>query len=692
MNSRRGYPYGSAGPLYGARKEKEKRPLPSGHGRALVICALVLALAGGAFYFFVARGNLFPTKLIALSFLHNGQEMLLLPDSKVVVNPRDTLQLAAVKTDGWLKWGTRVVSDEVDIRPVTSPPGSVIRDLFSGESFENPKTLNFTVLLWGKQAGKVSFLIQLDYKDWIQKANATPDLDRRIEYLQKALSDNSSNILIKTQLAGLYFDIKHYKEAERLYREINQAGKSRDISEKLLLIYQAMNKPDQALDTYLDLMSMTGDQETFADFLSYLKKKKSVAQAQSFLARHERDIPASFRSQALVEIAELASSRKDWQGAAQAWRNAQRAGVKSSDVQYNLAVTLMRTGKTDAAIDAFEGYLQKNPGDAKTLALVADLCVKGGKFARAKAIYQSMVKKNPRDKQALASLVALSQKTNDKAAEIEAYENLLRLDPSNRKYQFNVSMLYMEQKKYNLALPHLKALVSLDPQNVPYRKQLLVVYQKLNNTQGAARVSLQLAELNPGDPASLDTIYRSFAVKNDYKGMQAFFRTIAAKNPNLANVHKYLLQAATKLGDKKAALLELEQLIRLQPQQKEYHRLAAYLYEQQGNYDAAGRQLQTILKIDFKDKKAQQDYERVKLEQLQHGSLKGEQKEPQAADPKAKGKPRAKAKAEAKAKPQAKAKPPAKAVGRGAAAKPHKPPKPPKKGSKSGDRNPEQTQ
>ena len=667
MNSRRGYPYGSAGSFYSGRREQEKKPEPSGRGRAIVIAVVVLAVLGSALFFAVARGKIFPTKLIALRFLHNGREMLLTPDSQVVVNPRDTLQLAAVQTDGWLSWGTRLVSEEVDIRPVTTNLGAVIRDLFPAESFENPKTIAFNVLLWNRPAGKVSFLVQLDYKDWLQKANSTPDLDRRIDYLQKALQDNGSNLLIKTQLAGLYLDIKHYREAEKLYREIYRSGKSRDISEKLLLIYQAMNKPDQALEVYLDLMNMAGEQETFADFLAYLKKKKSVGQAQSFLTRHERDIPAAYRSRALVEIAELASARKDWQGAAQAWRNAEKAGVKNSDVQYNLAVTLMRTGKADAAIDAFEKYLRNNPNDAKTLALVADLAINAGKFAKAVTIYQSMAQKNPRDKQPLVNLVALAGKTNDKDGEIDAYEKLLRIDPGDRKYQFNISMLYMDRKKYDKALVHLKAVASMAPGDTQCLKQLLVVYQKLNDAGGEARVRLQLAKLNPNDAGNLDTLYRSYAQKNDYKGMQAFFRGVAAQNPNSVNVHKYLLQAATKLGDKKSALHELEQLIRLQPQQKEYHRLAAYLYEKEGNYDAAGTELKMLLKMDFKDTKAQQDYERVKLEQLQHGSFKAGGKPPVITKAGAKTRVKSKAKVAGKTKTG-----PARSV---TAAKPKKPPK-----------------
>ena len=63
-----------------------------------------------------------------------------------------------------------------------------------------------------------------------------------------------------------------------------------------------------------------------------------------------RIFPHSFRSQVLVEIAQLASEGKDWQKAAAAWEKAEKAGVMDSNVQYNLAVTLLRNGKIDEAI------------------------------------------------------------------------------------------------------------------------------------------------------------------------------------------------------------------------------------------------------------------------------------------------------------------------------------------------------
>ena len=101
---------------------------------------------------------------------------------------------------------------------------------------------------------------------------------------------------------------------------------------------------------------------------------------------------------------------------------------------------------------------------------------------------------------------------------------------------------------------------------------------------------------------------------------------MAEKDPDSGSLHKYLLQAATKLGDKKAALHELEHLIRLQPKEKKYYRLAADLYEETGNYAEASKKLEGILKIDFKDQRAKEDYERLKIEQLKKAPKPGKQK------------------------------------------------------------------
>ena len=632
MDSKRGYPYGSPGSFYRGGGENKEKPPPS-HNLLIIIAVVVIVLALGAAFAFVMTKEtgissltFFPSKLVALHFQHNGQELLLPPDAQVIVNPRDSLRLVEIRTDGWLSWGTRVVSADVDVKSMSRKPGVTIQELFPQETFETPKLVELRVLLWNRPIGRVSLLVQLDYKDWLRRANTCADIDKRIACLEKALQDNNSNILLKTQLAGLYFDCKRYPDAARLYKEISESGKSRNISEKLVVVYQIMNKPDEALAVYLDLLKLTEEQQTFREFLAYLKKKKTSEQVARFLEQHERDIPQSFRSQVLVEIAQLASDVKDWQKASLAWQRAEKAGVMDSNVQYNLAVTLLRNGKTDEAITEFEKYLHKNSNDLKTWTLLADLYEKKGNHAQAKATYESILQRNPQSREALVSLIPILEKLNDKNGQIENYEKLIQIDPNNRKYLFNAAMLYIDQKKYDRAQTCLQSIASMDSKDVESRKQLLIIYQKLRNDKGEIQMRQELAKIDPKNPASMDSVYKYYDDRKDYKGMQAYFRGLSEQNPDTISLHKYLLQAATKLGDKKAALRELEQLIRLQPKEKKYYRIAADLYEETGNYAEASRKLEGILKIDFKDQKAKEDYERIKIEQLQKGSAAARKK------------------------------------------------------------------
>ena len=60
--------------------------------------------------------------------------------------------------------------------------------------------------------------------------------------------------------------------------------------------------------------------------------------------------------------------------------------------------------------------------------------------------------------------------------------------------------------------------------------------------------------------------------------------------PDSVQVHQYLLYGLLKMGNKKAAVAELEQLIRLQPKEKKHLRQAANLYEELGKYPGGGQE------------------------------------------------------------------------------------------------------
>lgn len=554
----------------------------------------------------------FPKNLVAMRLQHNGKEVILMPGSQCVLNPRDTVQLLEVQTDGWLSWGTQVAAADLDASRLRDKPVA-FKDLMPQESFETPKTIAIQTTSWHRPIGEVSFLVQLDAKDWLQKANTATDVNRKIAFLEKALKENPGNVLVKTQLAGVYFENKKYDPAARLYEEIDESGKSRTIMERLLLAYQARNRVDEALKTYLDLFKLAEDADTFKEFLQYLQKHKSKDEAAKFLEKHQQQFPKAFQSSVLLLMAELSAQTKNWSKASAAYEKAIKAGVKDPDVLYNLAVTYQHGEDADKATQALEQYLQKNPNDLKSWMQLAELQEKKGAVSQAKTTYEAILQKNPQHKDALLKLISLLEKAKDKPGLQAAYEKLARLQPKNRTVQYNLGILYYEGKKWDKAAECFEAIAAAEPRNVEVRKYLLDIYRKLKDEKNETEMLNTLARLDPKNTSYHEAIFASFDGKKDYKGMVAFFRNALQANPDNVTIHNYLLYGQLKLGDNKGALKELEDLIRLQPKEKKHMRQAANLYETAGDYGEALKKLDQILKLDPKDKEAKDDYLRLKM-------------------------------------------------------------------------------
>jgi len=249
---------------------------------------LVLAVSGVA----LVISQPLPRKLIALRLLKNGQELPAPAGTTVTVNPRDTIHLLQVQTDGWLPLGLKVQSSDMDAELIDKKTAA-IRDLFPRDRFDTPKSVDLRVLAWDKFIGKVTLVVQLDATDWQMKANISSDTEK-IFYLEKALFLDNSNVSVKAQLADLYFDKGRYSDAIRLYQELNETRKSQSVTERLIKIYQVTNRVDDALALYIDLMKLTKERQTFNDFISYLRRSKSKDEVERYLTRYQNEIPAAF--------------------------------------------------------------------------------------------------------------------------------------------------------------------------------------------------------------------------------------------------------------------------------------------------------------------------------------------------------------------------------------------------------------
>lgn len=552
----------------------------------------------------------FPKKLVSVRFLHNGEEITLEPGARLSVKAGDSLQLLDFRTDGWISMGVRLTSSDLDVGALKKPV--VLKTLWPIESLEVPKPVRIQAHCWNKPIGEVSFSVRLGAKDWIALASGASDADRKIRYFQNALEEDPQNTLIKTQLANLYLDTQQYDKSVRLYQEILQLGKSKPILHHLLSAYKLQDQVDQALMVYMDILQISASREDFEEFLKYFQEHKTKEELMPFIKGQEKSIPEAFYKSLLLVLADWNVREKDWSGAAAAYEEVIRAGVKDSNILYNLAVAYEQGGDSDQAVQTMSRYLEKNPDDVQSLIKLGALQEKKGDLKQARKIYESILEKNPENQEALVRLLALLQKTGEKQALSEGYERLAKLRPQDKVVHSNLAVLYYEQKNWEKALSAFKTLAALDPKDIESRKYLLDIYEKKKDVKGQEETLQSLIRLEPNTLGYYKALFSLYDKSKDYKTIVSLFQKATERFPNSVVLRQYVLYGLLKLGNKEKALAELEHLIRIKPKEKKYLQQAVQLYEEQKNYEQALKKLQELLKINPRDQEAQDNYLRLK--------------------------------------------------------------------------------
>lgn len=553
-----------------------------------------------------------PHRLHALVIELNGKREEIPADGEKILNPRDTVRLDTLKTDGWVSWGVTVRSSGVDLNPLRKKP-AVLRDLLPGETFETPKTIHVEATWLGKPLGGVRLVVQLDAKDWLSKAQETTSVEERIRYLEKVLEAEPRNVLVKTQLAGLYAEADRPADAEKLYEEVLELGRSRPVLERLIAVYKKQKKHARVVEASLEVLQLSDDPQVFQDLVSYLQTQVPAKDALALLRQYSGKVPVKYRGSWHVVRADLATKGENWAEAAQAYESAVAAGIRDPNIHYNLSVVRAKSGDLDQAAQDLEKYLKANPQDVNNWLKLAAMYEKSGDDSKALKIYRDLVSRHPAEKRALVRLAALLEKSGDKAELLKVYENLAKLDPNDRVVRWNVAMLYYDTKQWDQALDAFEKYAALSPDDPKPLKYLLDLYQKRKDREKQMAVLQKLIALDPNNLAYYDALFTLYDQSKNYDAIVKLFEEAAKKNPKVTSFHQYLLYGALKKGQKQKALDALEELCRLEPKEVKYFKQAAQLHESLGQYSKALEKIKRVLEINPNDTAAKDDYMRLRL-------------------------------------------------------------------------------
>lgn len=176
----------------------------------------------------------------------------------------------------------------------------------------------------------------------------------------------------------------------------------------------------------------------------------------------------------------------------------------------------------------------------RSLAKLAEIAFKQGKFADSETLYGRIIKKNPKHAWILANLGAVQSQLGKYSAAEDMLHKALALNPSDTFATTTLGVLQLKRAQVNNAIETLRNSVKLDSQNFAAHNYLGIAYGETGRLEEAEKELKTAIQLNP-----------NYAVA--HFNLAVLYSTQELSNKELARKH-YLL--ATHLGAVPDATLE----------------------------------------------------------------------------------------------------------------------------------------
>lgn len=375
-------------------------------------------------------------------------------------------------------------------------------------------------------------------------------------YRQAAELDPSSRFLQDT-LADLYLRLGRMDDAlAAARRAASLAGN--DPSARILLgrVFMARGERTAAASVFDEALALDPTHGEALLYSAYLRASVDPAAAIHFLERYLKENPGS--TQALVRIAELQESLRQFGAAEAAWKRAR--DEDSSDPAIHAALGRLAEDRGDhaAAAASYEAARFLSPDDIAILVPLGDIYHRLGRAAASKEVLEKVVRLDPRNAGARFGLALLAEEEQDWATAVE--HMAVSADGSDMPAIF--MRLAYEQSMADRPRDALKTLTRLrkkDPENLDVLFYMALAYEDLGHPRKALRV---LEELERRDSARAEASFHMAANWDTLKRFdkaEPHLRHAITLKPDYAAALNYL---GYSLADRGEHLEEAESLIR----------------------------------------------------------------------------------------------------------------------------------
>ncbi|OPZ20752.1 MAG: photosystem I assembly protein Ycf3 [candidate division BRC1 bacterium ADurb.BinA364] len=308
--------------------------------------------------------------------------------------------------------------------------------------------------------------------------------------------------------------------------------------------------------------------------------------------------------------------RKQYQKAIEYWERILRIDPSHPRAKNNLifaycslAFSYAEHELTQEAINLWIRASEMNPDDGATLHNLALACENEGRAEEAQRYWNETLRRwradlerNPDDEYLKNCILEVHRHHGGKLLDtagregreagaeakqqaVKSYEEILKINPDDFEANYQVAASHMENRRWNEAVEQLKAMMRKFPKNVEVLN--LLGWAMLNSGQidPAFMVWRQSATIDPKNPSTKDNMVRAHLqlgkkcreqgqFNTALKHFKSLLRILGPRNPE---VHFEIGSTYYMKGDRRAAYLSFQDVLKLDPKNQNAKRLLAEL-------------------------------------------------------------------------------------------------------------------
>ncbi|HDR16246.1 MAG TPA: tetratricopeptide repeat protein [Desulfobacteraceae bacterium] len=409
------------------------------------------------------------------------------------------------------------------------------------------------------------------------------------EYFEAALdlSDEGERPDLYKHLGYLYTEIEEYSKAVEKYAEaVRLDQKDANLHYNLAFLYDRLGNSDRAefhLENAVTLESrdVEGRLTLARRLIDRGEGKKAEEYIKEVLARSPDNLEALLL---MAGIAERGDRKRDL---LDLYRRIHNLDPKNQTIIYNLGVLFYEFGEYRDSAGWLARYADTHPEDLPVHEMLFDCYLKSGKKDEAFKAAQHILDLKPDLLYPYSYIVDYLGDKGKFRRIIEILEPAVESHPDSTELKRNLMAAYTQAGETRAAVNLGEELIKDSPGDRNLLEFLFDGHRSLNDDESALKTAEALASLDVVDDDVYGFIFDQLSAGEKFERIASIMEDAVQKAPERARLREYLVVAYLNTGNDAGAARQMEEIVRLRPDDIAMLLNLAKLQEKRGKYTEA---------------------------------------------------------------------------------------------------------